>query len=178
MPRELLVKTLGQSMSEREVGMYLQAFDHLAGPEGQGALARLPRAVGQMQVLPAYQRNPVSNELEAQPAGDSLSASVARAAPWLPALQDGVSTAGKTVGVGLALGSYVSSANHFQANAVDAAREVIDTGLGFQGAILGQARDGMGTVFDRAASLGWRRFRVCTRRRGVDDRARVVASSA
>lgn len=129
--RELLVKTLGQSMSEREVGMYLQAFDHLAGPEGQGALASLPRAVGQMQVLPAYQRNPVSNELEAQPAGDSLSASVARAAPWLPALHDGVNVAGKTVGVGLALGSYVSSANHFQANAVDVAREAVDAGFGF-----------------------------------------------
>lgn len=152
--RELLVKTLGQRMSEREVGMYLQAFDHLAGPEGQGALARLPRAVGQMQVLPAYQRNPVSNDLEAQPAGDSLSASVARAAPWLPALHDGINTAGKTVGPGLVLGSYVSSANHFQANAVDAAREVIDTGLGYPGAVLGQAGDGMGTVFERAASLG------------------------
>lgn len=152
--RQLLVKTLGQSMSEREVGLYLQAFDHLAGPEGQGALARLPRAVGQMQVLAAFQRNPVSQQLEAQPAGDSLSASVARAAPWLPALNDGVNVAGKTVGVGLALGSYVSSISHLQANAVDIAREAVDTGLGFQGTIVGQARDGMGRALDSAASLG------------------------
>ncbi|MBB1115810.1 hypothetical protein H4O09_01855 [Stenotrophomonas sp. W1S232] len=152
--RELLVKTLGQSMSEREVGMYLQAFDHLAGPEGQGALARLPGAVGQMQVLAAFQRNPVSQQLEAQPAGDSLSESVARAAPWLPALREGVSTAGKTVGIGLALGSYVSSANHAQANAVDVAREAVDAGFGFQRTILEEARDGMGWVFGRAASPG------------------------
>lgn len=156
--RQWIAQALGPHMSEQELAPYLQAAEYLGGPDGPGALQRLPRAVGQIQELLPLQRNPSSGALEPQPAGESLSAAIVRAGPYLEALQSGAVVMRAMGEGGLAIGSQVAGVLHWQAGAVERTRDISVAGMEFAA----QAPLRVSAVIDRALPWGGLDGRGCT----------------
>ena len=152
--REWIMQALGPHMSEQELALYLRSAEYLGSPEGAGALQRLPRAVGQMRELLPLQRNLASHALEPQPAGESLSAAIVRAAPYLGALQSGAAVARATGEGGLAIGSHVGTALHWQAGVVEKARDVSVAALSLGAGTPTRVSDAVHTAVPWGLSLG------------------------